>query len=42
MLLTNFVANDNVGVIINKFYGPFSITNAEISNNSEGLAVGQG
>ncbi|HNQ20860.1 MAG TPA: hypothetical protein PKI46_07365, partial [Bacteroidales bacterium] len=44
MVLKNFTANGNIrGVIINQAYGPFSISNAEISNNSEeGLAVAPG
>lgn len=42
--LSDFTANDNVrGVVLNKFYGAFSITNATVNNNlQEGIAMAPG
>lgn len=44
MVMSGFTADNNVrGVIINKFYGPFSITDASASNNSEeGITIAPG
>jgi hypothetical protein len=44
MVLNGFTADNNIrGVIINKFYGPFSMINASVSNNAEeGIAIGPG
>jgi len=44
IVLSGFTADNNVrGIIINKFYGPFSVTDASVSNNlEEGITVAPG